>query len=155
MRMATALYHLFRQPKLLADELNDQGLSLLLLSLWLLLLSLLLLLLLLLLLVMLVCLCLSLFLYLCLCLCRCLCLCVCVRVCLPLSGSVTVSVSGSVSVSNCILRCRAGWAGGILQSTSRLVFDPVGSTLKAGKAVVVAGVNIQLTRGRPLLVAWY
>ena len=52
-------------------------------------------------------------------------------------------------------RRRSGWTGGALCRSSRLTFDTVGKTLKAGKAVVIVKRSIALLKGKPTLVAWY
>ena len=52
-------------------------------------------------------------------------------------------------------RRREGFAGGVLTPTTRMIFDPVGTFLKPGKAVVVTNASFSLNEGKPKLLAWY
>ena len=53
------------------------------------------------------------------------------------------------------LRKRAGYVGGALCYSTRLIFNPVSKILRPGKAIVVASKDIALKMGKPKKVAWY
>ena len=50
---------------------------------------------------------------------------------------------------------KEGYAGGVILTTSRLHFDPVGKVLKPTKFVGLAKLKFDVEPGKPKLVAWY
>ena len=54
-----------------------------------------------------------------------------------------------------LLRCRTGFAGGVLVESTKLLFDPVGNILHPFKAIVLVRDAFSLAKGKPKIVAWY
>ena len=75
-----------------------------------------------------------------------------------MSYHFVLNSSDSAPSTQSILRYgvrKEGYAGGVILTTSRLHFDPVGKLLKPTKFVGLAKTNIEVEPGKPKLVAWY